>query len=114
MWEPVSTFKQDDVLIIAMAGKWMSTDETGKLHELVQGELMNGGKAIVLDLEFVQWMNSTGIGALAGVMTSTRSAETKLALANVSKDVQELLDVSQLAPLFTICKTRAEAVKAVS
>ena len=113
MWEMVSTTKEDGVLVIAMAGKWMGGDELQQILDLVRAEFMSGGNKIVLDLEMVQWMNSTGIGALAAILTSSKTAQAKLALANVPGCVKELLEVSSLLPLFTLTGSRKEAIALV-
>ncbi len=110
MWDMVSTTKEEGVLVIALAGKWMGGNEVQSLTELVRNELMSGGLKIILDLEMVQWMNSTGIGALAAVLTSVRGAQAKLVLANIPKDVRELLEMSSLLPLFSVADTRQAAI----
>lgn len=109
----ITTSKQGDAMVIALAGKWMGGSENQQLLDLIRGELMHGNNAIVLDLLQVQWMNSTGIGALAGALTSTRSAGAKLALTRVPADIQELLDVSHLSSVFVIAKTLEEALQAI-
>ncbi|MDK9698847.1 MAG: STAS domain-containing protein [bacterium] len=109
----ITTSKQGDVMVVALAGKWMSSNEAQQLAELIRGELMNGGKSIVLDLLHVTWMNSTGIGALAAVLTSVRSADAKLVLARIPSDIQELLDISHLSSVFTIRTSLEEALQAV-
>jgi len=109
----ITTSKQGEVMVIALAGKWMGGNENQQLLDLIRGELMQGTKAIILDLLQVQWMNSTGIGALAGALTSTRSAGANLALTRVPADIQELLDISHLSTVFIIRKTMEEALQAV-
>ncbi len=109
----ISTSKQGNVMVIALAGKWMGGNENQQLLDLIRGELMHGSNHLVLDLLQVQWMNSTGIGALAGALTSTRSAGATMALTRVPADIQELLDISHLSSVFTICKTMEEALQAV-
>lgn len=109
----ISTTKQGDVTVISLAGKWMGGPEINQLTELVRMELLNSGKGIVIDLLQVSWMNSSGIGALVSVLTSCITAGAKLALTRVPSDIQELLEITNLTSVFTICKTIEEAVQAV-
>ncbi|MCX7834834.1 MAG: STAS domain-containing protein [bacterium] len=109
----ISTSKHGTVTVISLAGKWMGGPEIGQLAELIRTELLNSGKGIVLDLLQVSWMNSSGIGALASALTSCQTAGAKLALSRVPADIQELLDITHLSSVFTICKTLEEAVQAV-
>ena len=111
----IDTSRREDVLIIAMSGKWMGTGEEYKLIETVRDELSNGTSTkIVLDLKQVEWANSYGIGQLAGVMTSTRNTHVKIALANVPAPIKKMLDISFLSSLFVICPSVEKALKAIS
>lgn len=109
----ISTSKHGQVTVVSLAGKWMGGSEISQLSELIRMELLNGSKGMVIDLLQVSWMNSSGIGSLASALTSCRAAEAKLALARVPADIQELLDVTHLSTVFTICKTIEEAVQVV-
>lgn len=109
-----TTSKQGDVLVVSMAGKWMGGNENREVLDLIRGEVMSGGKSFVLDMLQVTWMNSTGIGVLASALTTTRAGEAKLALCRVPSDIQELLDITHLSSIFTICKSLEEALQAVN
>ena len=57
-------------------------------------------KRIVLDLNEVGFMDTTGLGALIGVYVTAKNAQCELQLVNLSKKVRELLSVTKLLSVF--------------
>ena len=55
-------------------------------------------------------MNSSGLGALMGALTSMRSADGDLRLANVTEKVQSLLMITQLLTIFKTYESVDRAV----
>jgi len=57
-------------------------------------------KTIVLDLSDVQYMDSSGLGALVSIYVTTKRAGKRLRLINLSERVQELLRITKLLSVF--------------
>ncbi len=62
--------------------------------------LIPNSKKIVLDLTDLTRMDSTGLGALVRIYVSARSAGCVLELINLSKQIRELLGVTNLLQVF--------------
>ena len=76
-------------------------ETAGQLKDVVKPLIPLGGK-IVLDLTDVNYMDSSGLGTLAGLKVSAlREGYCKLELFNLSPRVKELLRLSNLTQLFT-------------
>jgi anti-anti-sigma factor len=76
------------------------SETAGKLKEVVKPLIPLGGK-IVLDLTDVSYMDSSGLGTLAGLKVSAvKEGYCKLELLNLSPRVKELLRLSNLTQLF--------------
>ena len=60
-------------------------------------------KRIVLDLTDLTYMDSMGLGTIIRLYVSARSAGCELELINIGKRVRELLGVTNLLQVFTIC-----------
>ena len=60
-------------------------------------------KRIVLDLSALTRMDSSGLGRLAGLYVSCRTAGCELRLINLSKHVSELLGMTNLLSMFEAC-----------
>lgn len=102
---------QGDVAIINLKGKLMGGPETQSIHEKVKELVENGVKKVVIDLGKVKWMNSSGLGALMGAMTTLRNAGGDLKLANVTDKVQSLFMITKLITIFETYNSVEEAVK---
>lgn len=103
--------KQGDVAILALKGKLMGGPETQAVHDKVKELAENGVKQVVVDLGKVKWMNSSGLGALMGSLTTMRNASGELKLAAVTEKVQSLFMITKLITIFETFDTVEEAVK---
>lgn len=89
-----------DVAVINLKGKLMGGPDTKALHDQVKELVDGGGKKIVVDLGQVKWMNSTGLGALMGALTTARNNNAELKLARVTDKVQSLFMITKLITVF--------------
>ena len=60
-------------------------------------------KRIVLDLTGLTYMDSMGLGAIASLYVSARTAGCRLELINLSKRVRELFSITNMLSLFEVC-----------
>ena len=73
-----------------------------QLRERVIQLLGHGARHIIADLREVEFLDSTGLGALVGLKVSAlREGYCKLELVNLSPRVKELLRLSNLTQLFS-------------
>jgi len=57
-------------------------------------------KRIVLDLNEVVFMDSSGLGGIIGVYVTAKKAQCELQLVNLSKKIRELLGMTNLLSVF--------------
>ena len=81
------------------------------LREIVRDLAEKGKKAILLNLEEVHYMDSSGVGELVKAHTTIRGQGGQLKLANLNKRVQDLLEMTRLSAVFDIQKDEASAIK---
>ena len=103
---------QNGVAVIELKGKLMGGPETSGIHEKVKELVSNDINKVVIDLAKVTWMNSTGLGALMGSMTSLRNAEGDLKLSRVTEKVKSLFMITKLITIFETYESIEEAVEA--
>ena len=72
---------------------------TGLLQTTVRG-LIPGSKRIVLDLTGVDYIDSSGLGALVSVYMAARNANCELEISNPKPRVRDLLSITKLASVF--------------
>lgn len=102
---------EGNVAVITLKGKMMGGPDMQELHDHVKGLLNDGVKNIVADLSRVKWLNSSGLGALMGALTTIRNEGGDLKLAHASDKIQSLLMITKLMSIFDTHEDVAGAVK---
>lgn len=102
--------RQGDVAILSLKGKLMGGPETQAVHEKVKELAENKVLKVVIDLGSVKWMNSSGLGAIMGSMTTLKNAGGELKLANVTEKVKSLFIITKLITIFETYESVDEAV----
>ncbi len=87
-----------DATIVRCSGR-LTGEVTERLKEQVK-ELIPHHKQILLDLGEVDYMDSTGLGALVGLYVSAKARGSTLKLLHLSDRVAELLRITKLAAVF--------------
>jgi anti-sigma B factor antagonist len=101
-----------DVAVVELKGKLMGGPETTEVHDIVKSLIGKGIIKVVIDIGKVTWMNSTGLGAFMGSLTSLRSAKGDLKLACVTEKVKSLFIITKLISIFDTFENVEDAVKA--
>lgn len=99
------------VTVVEAVGRIVLGEETNILREQVKELLANGSKKIVLNLAQVDFIDSSGLGALVGLHSTAQAQGAKIRLANITKRFHELLLITKLLTVFDVYPSEAEAVK---
>ena len=81
-----------------------------ELLDLVHGLLAKGHQKFVLSLTELKWLDSAGLGGVAGAYTAVIRHGGGLVLANVPPPIQTLLHHTRLATIITVHDTESEAI----
>ena len=87
-------------VIISFKGNVMGGPDATKLNETLHELIEKGQKNVIVDLEKVSFMNSSGLGMLIGGLTTMRNAGGDLRIANAAKKIESLLIVTKLITVF--------------
>ena len=102
------------VLILDVQGRIVG-DASLDLRRSINGwmaELSEKDKpSVVLNLEKVSMMDSSGLGVLVSSYTSVQKKDGRLVLAGMGKGLQNLIAISKLTRVFDIYENEDEAVK---
>ena len=101
---------ENHVAVLSLSGKMMGGPDTQAVHDHIKGLINDGIKSVIIDLGDVKWMNSSGLGALMGSLTTMRNAGGELKLANVTEKVQSLFMITKLITIFSTYESVEEAV----
>jgi anti-sigma B factor antagonist len=80
----------------------IDTATAWELRPQLISELQRHGKELVLDLEAVHFIDSTGLGMLVSVLKEARKAGGSVRLINPNREVMRLLQITGLERVFEI------------
>jgi len=106
-----STRVTGDVTIVDISGRIALGEESAALRDLLLNLLSEGHTRILLNLAGVNYIDSSGLGALVGGFTSVRKAGGELKLVNLTNKVDNLMEITKLYTVFDIAKDEAAAVQ---
>ncbi len=104
-----SIVEQDDKVILSLTGKIMGGPEASELNGKINQLIDDGKLKIIIDLEQVEWMNSSGLGILIDAVTVLKNNNGALRLVNVSDRIKNLLKITKLNTVFDLCESLDEA-----
>jgi anti-sigma B factor antagonist len=107
----VSARNVDGVEIITLQGKITIGAGDSQLREVITDSLNNGKQNILLDMQGVTTLDSSGIGELVGAYTTVTNRGGKLKLLHLPPKVTDLLQVTQLINVFEVYENEPEAIK---
>jgi len=100
----------DDVVVVDCAGRIVFGDEAALLRDTVKKVLTENNR-IVLDLKGINYIDSGGLGTLVALYTSAQNAGGSIKLANLTKRVGDLLQVTKLVTVFEVYGSAEQAVQ---
>jgi anti-sigma B factor antagonist len=102
--------EHEGITILDLNGRITMGAEAGALREKVAAVTAAGSKNIILNLAHVDYIDSTGLGALVMCANSQRKAGGALKLLNLNKRNIELLVMTKLATTFDLFTDEQDAV----
>jgi len=90
------------VLIVDFSGRITLGDASAMLRRTIRELNASGHKKILLNLADVDYIDSAGIGELVSAYSSVRTAGGELKLLNLTKRVNDLLQITRLFTVFDV------------
>ena len=104
----------DDIVIVSLSGKFLAGSDGPYLRQKVRDLIDAGTRKLILDFSDVPYIDSTGLGFLAGARVTAQNAGTRMVLANLNTHVQRILDDVKLSQFFVIAPDDAAAMAKVN
>lgn len=105
----ITVKKESGVSIVALAGR-LDLVTGANLKEEIRKLCEQGPNRIHLNLKKIEFINSSGLGALVSVMKQVRLKKGRLTLSDLAPYVREIFDITQLSNVFEIHDTQQEAL----
>jgi anti-sigma B factor antagonist len=100
----------DGILVIECSGRIVFGEESSLVREQVK-QAIPDNKRIVLNLGEVNYIDSGGLGTLVALHTTALNAGSTIKLANLTKRVGDVLQVTKLLTVFDVCGSEGEAIE---
>jgi len=102
--------EREGVVILDLEGRITAGEEAGLLRETLRRLAETGRRGVILNLAEVDYIDSTGLGALVMGYTTLRKAGGTLKLLNLSRRNIELIVFTKLETVFEIFDDELDAV----
>jgi anti-sigma B factor antagonist len=106
----IQQHEREGVVVLAMKGRIVLGKEATALREKVTEVCAAGVKNLVFNLAGIDFIDSTGLGALVMCVTTMRKNEGTVKLVNLNKRNIELLVMTRLATAFEIFTDEQDAI----
>jgi len=103
----------DDVVILDLSGRITMGEGTLVIRENIQKLLNAGDRKFLLNLADVDYIDSSGLGELVTSFTTVRNQGGELKLLNLTRRVQDLLQITKLLTVFEAFDNETEALKSM-
>lgn len=107
----LTTRQVGDVSVIDATGRITLGEGASTFRETLRQMIAKGDKKLLLNLADVTYIDSSGIGELVSGFTTVTNQGGQLKLLNLTKRVQDLLQITKLYTVFEVFDDEAAAVR---
>jgi anti-sigma B factor antagonist len=101
----------DGVAVVKLDGRIALGGETNAFREKIKALIAEGHKKILLNLDNVTSIDSTGLGVLVSAHHSAASRGASLRLCHLGTKFQAVLQVTKLLTVFDVSATEADGIR---
>jgi anti-sigma B factor antagonist len=102
--------EREDITVLDVVGRITVGEEAGALRDTLRELAAGGVRNVILNLAGVDYIDSTGLGALVVCFTSLGKQGGQLKLENLNRRTIELLLFTKLTTVFEIFGDEQDAV----
>lgn len=99
-----------DVTVLSLQGNLTTDPETLQLREVITSLLNKNVRKVVVDIGRIGRISSTGLGAIMSAMTSLRTRDGELCVANPTEKTGPLFRVTKIVSVLKLYETVEKAV----
>jgi anti-sigma B factor antagonist len=100
-----------DVSVIDFSGKITLGEGSSSLRKMIKDLVAQGQSKIILNLEDVDYIDSSGIGELVVAHSTVGIAKGELKLLNLTRRVRDIVQITRLFTVFDIQTDEAAALR---
>ena len=97
--------------VICLQGNLLERNEAQELLEETNEVIANETNKIIIDLEELDYINSSGLNVILNIFTRVRNANGELVICHVNEKLKKLLVITKLHDVIKQTNSREEAAK---
>jgi anti-anti-sigma factor len=101
---------RNDVTILRLQGRFIAGEDGPQCREKVKKLIDSGTRKLIFDFYGVPYIDSTGLGFLAGCRAAIQKAGARLVLVSLDERVRRVLDEVKLSDYFVIAEDEARGI----
>jgi anti-sigma B factor antagonist len=101
---------KDDVAILSLSGKFLAGSDGPYMRQKVKDLMGAGTRKLIISFAEVPYIDSTGLGFLAGSRVTAQNAGARIVLAELNAHVRRILDDVNLTQFFVLAASEAAAI----
>jgi anti-sigma B factor antagonist len=107
-----SSRREGEVVVFDLQGGLEGGPDSYQIKQAVTDMLADGNRKFLLNLDDVDFVNSTGIGIIASVFSSISNADGVMKICNANEKVSRVMMITKLLEVFDSYRLEEEALKA--
>jgi len=107
----LTTRQVGDVTVVDAVGRITLGEGASTFRDRVREIVASGHKKLLLNLAEISYIDSSGIGELVSGFTTVANQGGTVKLLNLTKRVQDLLQITKLYTVFEVFDDEAKAVR---
>ncbi len=110
----VSSREVGGVTVVDLSGRIVLGEGSDILRTAFSDLVSQGRRKILLNLADINYIDSSGLGALVSGYTTLRGQQGQVKLLNLTKKVHDLLQITKLLTVFEVFEDENTALKSFS
>lgn len=106
----IASREVDGVTVLDLNGRITLGEGSVQLRDAIRELISKGQTRILLNLEEVNYIDSSGLGELVSAYTTAKNQGATLKLLKLTKKVHDLLQLTKLLTVFDVTDDEASAI----
>lgn len=103
--------KQKNINLFILGGELIDRNQAKQLLAEISTSIANGENKILLNLQGLRYINSSGLNVLINILTKARNSAGDVAICCVNKKISELLVITKLDSIFNLSENEENAIE---
>lgn len=109
----IEVIKNQDYAMLLVAGE-VDAYTSGYFRETMLGVIENGLNTLIIDMCNVEYIDSSGLGALVGGLRRISENNGSIYIISCSDQVRKVFEITGLERVFKIFNNSEDAIKAIA